>query len=393
MPDFFTVTVSQVTRRLSMIVKGDKALNDLYVSGEISNFTLHKASGHMYFTLKDETASIKCVMFAGNARSLDFTPYSGQSVIVHGSVNVYERDGANQIYVTDMIERGQGELALAYEQAKRELEAGGYFNKKRPIPKQPKKVCLITAEKGAALQDMLNIIARRRPILEVVFIPVTVQGAYAPSTLIKALALAQSTGSDLIIIGRGGGSAEDLSCFNDVGYAKALYNSEIPTISAVGHETDFTLCDFAADIRASTPSVAAEMVTADNVKLALFELSRKMSAAVTNKLSGVFLFSRETAGRLIAGLSAKELKLKNFYCNVGLRLLSGTEKKELAAESAFTTLSRNLKLASPLGILERGYAVVRKDGEKLFSPCQVKKGDDLEIILRDGKIKASVETE
>lgn len=170
MPDFFTVTVSQVTRRLSMIVKGDKALNDLYVSGEISNFTLHKASGHMYFTLKDETASIKCVMFAGNARSLDFTPYSGQSVIVHGSVNVYERDGANQIYVTDMIERGQGELALAYEQAKRELEAGGYFNKKRPIPKQPKKVCLITAEKGAALQDMLNIIARRRPILEVVFI-------------------------------------------------------------------------------------------------------------------------------------------------------------------------------------------------------------------------------
>lgn len=165
MPDFFTVTVSQVTRRLSMIVKGDKALNDLYVSGEISNFTLHKASGHMYFTLKDETASIKCVMFAGNARSLDFTPYSGQSVIVHGSVNVYERDGANQIYVTDMIERGQGELALAYEQAKRELEAGGYFNKKRPIPKQPKKVCLITAEKGAALQDMLNIIARRRPIL------------------------------------------------------------------------------------------------------------------------------------------------------------------------------------------------------------------------------------
>ena len=140
MPDFFTVTVSQVTRRLSMIVKGDKALNDLYVSGEISNFTLHKASGHMYFTLKDETASIKCVMFAGNARSLDFTPYSGQSVIVHGSVNVYERDGANQIYVTDMIETGQGELALAYEKAKRELEAGGYFNKKRPIPKQLKRV-------------------------------------------------------------------------------------------------------------------------------------------------------------------------------------------------------------------------------------------------------------
>ena len=167
----------------------------------------------------------------------------------------------------------------------------------------------------------------------------------------------------------------------------------VPVISAVGHETDFTLCDFAADIRASTPSVAAEMVTADNVKLALFELSRKMGAAVTNKLSGVFLFSRETAGRLIVGLSAKELKLKNFYCNVGLRLLGGTEKKELAAESAFTTLSRNLKLASPLGILERGYAVVRKDGEKLFSPCQVKKGDDLEIILRDGKIKASVETE
>ena len=244
-----------------MIVKGDKALSDVYVAGEISNFTLHKASGHMYFTLKDEISSIKCVMFAGKAAGLTFMPYSGQSVIVRGGVNVYERDGANQIYVSEIIEKGQGELAIAFEKAKRELEAGGYFDKKRPIPKQPKKVCLITAEKGAALQDMLNIIARRRPILEVVLIPATVQGAYAPATLINGIEAAQTTGADLIIVGRGGGSAEDLSCFNDIGYAKALYNSEIPTISAVGHETDFTISDFVADLRAPTPSAAAGIAT------------------------------------------------------------------------------------------------------------------------------------
>lgn len=394
MPDFFTVTVSQVTRRLSMIVKGDKALNDLYVSGEISNFTLHKASGHMYFTLKDETASIKCVMFAGNARSLDFTPYSGQSVIVHGSVNVYERDGANQIYVTDMIERGQGELALAYEQAKRELEAGGYFNKKRPIPKQPKKVCLITAEKGAALQDMLNIIARRRPILEVVFIPVTVQGAYAPSTLIKALALAKSTGSDLIIIGRGGGSAEDLSCFNDVGYAKALYNSEIPTISAVGHETDFTISDFVADFRAPTPSAAAEIATA----VTCDDLSEHIEL-VYDRLSDIIHSKTDSYEQLIDSIqrhiSAYSPGQRIERSERELVLISG--KIRTATDAVITknsvlldNYSDKIEALSPINVLKRGYSAVTKNNSAVNSIGDIKQNDTVEILFADGTATAQI---
>ena len=383
MPDFFTVTVSQVTRRLSMIVKGDKALNDLYVSGEISNFTLHKASGHMYFTLKDETASIKCVMFAGNARSLDFTPYSGQSVIVHGSVNVYERDGANQIYVTDMI-----------EQAKRELEAGGYFNKKRPIPKQPKKVCIITAEKGAALQDMLNIIARRRPILEVVFIPVTVQGAYAPSTLIKALALAQSTGSDLIIIGRGGGSAEDLSCFNDVGYAKALYNSEIPTISAVGHETDFTISDFVADFRAPTPSAAAEIATA----VTCDDLSEHIEL-VYDRLSDIIHSKTDSYEQLIDSIqrhiSAYSPGQRIERSERELVLISG--KIRTATDAVITKNSvlldnylDKIEALSPINVLKRGYSAVTKNNSAVNSIGDIEQNDTVEILFADGTATAQI---
>ena len=274
-------------------------------------------------------------------------------------MNVYERDGANQIYVTDMIERGQGELALAYEKAKRELEAGGYFNKKRPIPKQPKKVCLITAEKGAALQDMLNIIARRRPILEVVFIPVTVQGAYAPSTLIKALALAQSTGSDLIIIGRGGGSAEDLSCFNDVGYAKALYNSEIPTISAVGHETDFTISDFVADFRAPTPSAAAEIATA----VTCDDLSEHIEL-VYDRLSDIIHSKTDSYEQLIDSIqrhiSAYSPGQRIERSERELVLISG--KIRTATDAVITkssvlldNYSDKIEALSPINVLKRGY--------------------------------------
>ena len=338
----------------------------------------------MYFTLKDETASIKCVMFAGNARSLDFTPYSGQSVIVHGSVNVYERDGANQIYVTDIIERGQGELALAYEQAKRELEAGGYFNKKRPIPKQPKKVCLITAEKGAALQDMLNIIARRRPILEVVFIPVTVQGAYAPSTLIKALALAQSTGSDLIIIGRGGGSAEDLSCFNDVGYAKALYNSEIPTISAVGHETDFTISDFVAD----------EIATA----VTCYDLSEHIEL-VYDRLSDIIHSKTDSYEQLIDSIqrhiSAYSPGQRIERSERELVLISG--KIRTATDAVITknsvlldNYSDKIEALSPINVLKRGYSAVTKNNSAVNSIADIEQNDTVEILFADGTATAQI---
>lgn len=394
MPDFFTVTVSQVTRRLSMIVKGDKALSDVYVAGEISNFTLHRASGHMYFTLKDEISSIKCVMFAGKAAGLTFMPYSGQSVIVRGGVNVYERDGANQIYVSEIIEKGQGELALAFEKAKRELEAGGYFDKKRPIPKQPKKVCLITAEKGAALQDMLNIIARRRPILEVVLIPATVQGAYAPATLINGIEAAQTTGADLIIVGRGGGSAEDLSCFNDIGYAKALYNSEIPTISAVGHETDFTISDFVADLRAPTPSAAAEIatsVTCDDLSEHIELTYDRLSDIVHSQIEG---YEQLIDGyqRHIAAYSPI-MRLERLLRE--LELLDNRVKASVTGhirsnEALIESYTDKIEALSPVNVLRRGYSAVTVNGRNVGSINDMSVGDNAEIQMSDGIAKATI---
>lgn len=394
MPDFFTVTVSQVTRRLSMIVKGDKALSDVYVAGEISNFTLHKASGHMYFTLKDEISSIKCVMFAGKAAGLTFMPYSGQSVIVRGGVNVYERDGANQIYVSEIIEKGQGELAIAFEKAKRELEAGGYFDKKRPIPKQPKKVCLITAEKGAALQDMLNIIARRRPILEVVLIPATVQGVYAPATLISGIEAAQTTGADLIIVGRGGGSAEDLSCFNDIGYAKALYNSEIPTISAVGHETDFTISDFVADLRAPTPSAAAEIatsVTCDDLSEHIELTYDRLSDIVHSQIEGYEQLIDSYQRHIAAYSPIKRLErlLRE------LELLDNRVKASVTGhirsnEALIESYTDKIEALSPVNVLRRGYSAVTVNGRNVGSINDMSVGDNAEIQMSDGIAKATI---
>ena len=394
MPDFFTVTVSQVTRRLSMIVKGDKALSDVYVAGEISNFTLHRASGHMYFTLKDEISSIKCVMFAGKAAGLTFMPYSGQSVIVRGGVNVYERDGANQIYVSEIIEKGQGELAIAFEKAKRELESGGYFDKKRPIPKQPKKVCLITAEKGAALQDMLNIIARRRPILEVVLIPATVQGAYAPATLISGIEAAQTTGADLIIVGRGGGSAEDLSCFNDIEYAKALYNSEIPTISAVGHETDFTISDFVADLRAPTPSAAAEIatsVTCDDLSEHIELTYDRLSDIIHSQIEGYEQLIDSYQRHIAAYSPIKRLErlLRE------LELLDNRVKASVTGhirsnEALIESYTDKIEALSPVNVLRRGYSAVTVNGRNVGSINDMSVGDNAEIQMSDGIAKATI---
>ena len=377
-----------------MIVKGDKALSDVYVAGEISNFTLHKASGHMYFTLKDEISSIKCVMFAGKAAGLTFMPYSGQSVIVRGGVNVYERDGANQIYVSEIIEKGQGELAIAFEKAKRELEAGGYFDKKRPIPKQPKKVCLITAEKGAALQDMLNIIARRRPILDVVLIPATVQGAYAPATLINGIEAAQTTGADLIIVGRGGGSAEDLSCFNDIGYAKALYNSEIPTISAVGHETDFTISDFVADLRAPTPSAAAEIATSvtcedlsEHIELTYDRLSDIVHSQIEGYEQLIDSYQRHIAA--YSPINRLERLLRE------LELLDNRVKASVTGhirsnEALIESYTDKIEALSPVNVLRRGYSAVTVNGRNVGSINDMSVGDNAEIQMSDGIAKATI---
>lgn len=396
MPDIFTVTVSQINRRLATLVKGDKALNNVYVNGEISNFTLHQASGHIYFTLKDETSSIKCVMFTGYASKLKFMPQNGMSVLIHASVGVYERDGANQLYVTEIMPQGIGEMYLAFEQAKQTLEKEGYFSQKREIPVIPQKICIITAIKGAALQDMLNIISRRLPIVTVVVIPVTVQGTTAPQSLINGLEAAQGTDADVIIIGRGGGSAEDLSAFNDVEYAKALFKSRIPTISAVGHETDTTISDFVADKRAPTPSAAAELATS----VTIGELIAKVTSDFdfirniilyrfddySEKLSNIE--KRITALTPVKKLDAysRELELmsKNIYSSV-----NGCINRY---EALLDSKTEYISALNPMTVLLRGYSFTEKQGNIIHSINDIACGDMVKITMSDGSFDAIVQT-
>ncbi|MCM1418834.1 MAG: exodeoxyribonuclease VII large subunit, partial [Roseburia sp.] len=254
----FTVTVSQLNRRIALMLKGDKSLAGLVVRGELSNVTLH-SSGHLFFTLRDESAAVRGVMFRSNAERLAFLPEEGMSVIVTGNVQCFERDGVYQIYAVEIAPSGAGEQAVAQKQLKERLLKEGIFSRKRPLPTFPQKICVITAETGAAIRDILNVLERRCPTVRVIFIPALVQGDKAPESICRAFRLAEGTDADLVIFGRGGGSAEDLSAFDTEAVARAVYLSPIPTISAVGHEIDVCLADLAADLRAPTPSAAAEL--------------------------------------------------------------------------------------------------------------------------------------
>ncbi len=395
MTDIFTVTVSQINRRLSMLVKNDKSLSDIYVTGEVSNFTHHIASGHLYFTLKDENSSIKCVMFKSYADKVNFKIESGISVLLHGSVNVYERDGANQIYVTELLPKGIGEIFLSFQKAKAELEKDGYFNQKREIPLLPKKICIITSEKAAALQDMLNIISRRCPIVKVVVIPVTVQGATAPSTLIKGIEAAQKTDSDVIIIGRGGGASEDLSAFNDVLLAKALYNSKIPTISAVGHETDFTITDLVADLRAPTPSAAAELATGITIDEIYGGLLYKQETLTNMLLSRLDDFSQKidsNAKHIVALKPSRKLEAASRE----IELLQGAILHSIntlidKSESLLNSKAEYISALNPMTVFSRGYSATKKDEKIVSSVDEVSSGDKIDVILSDGVIYATVE--
>ncbi|MBR6789350.1 MAG: exodeoxyribonuclease VII large subunit, partial [Oscillospiraceae bacterium] len=259
------LTVSQINQYLKQTLDEDVQLKSIFIRGEISNFTHHLKSGHFYFTLKDAKSAIKAVMFKWNASQLRFKPSNGMSVIIFGSVQFYERDGVCQIYCTDMQPDGIGALYTAYEQLKAKLEGEGLFDPshKKQLPAFPKRIGVITAKTGAALQDVINILSRRYPLGELVLIPALVQGEQAPASICTALKQAENAELDLLIVGRGGGSIEDLWAFNDERVARTVYACPIPVISAVGHETDYTICDFVADLRAPTPSAAAELAVPD----------------------------------------------------------------------------------------------------------------------------------
>ncbi|MEI3027469.1 MAG: exodeoxyribonuclease VII large subunit [Ruminococcus sp.] len=390
------LSVSQINFYIKSIIENDGSLQFVLVTGEISNLTVHQRSGHIYLSLKDSNSVISAVMFAGNARRLRFRLENGMKVICRGRISVYEPSGRYQLYIEDMQPDGVGALTLAFEQLKKSLAQKGLFDNahKKPLPKFPKTIGVITSPTGAAVQDITNIIRRRFPSADIVLAPVLVQGESAPEQLVRAVnKFSASKIADVVIIGRGGGSAEDLWAFNDEQLAYAVYNCETPIISGVGHETDFTICDFVADVRASTPSAAAELAVPDRQELMSYYFKQKqyISAMLDRKIKTAQLRLENQQRRMSASspklkaeqlekqLSAKSEKLTRFM-NI---YISDKENKLIAAKGKLDGLN-------PLNVLNRGYAIAEKDEKIITSSKQLKNGDDFTVILSDGKINAKV---
>lgn len=390
------LSVSQINFYIKSIIENDGSLQFVLVTGEISNLTVHQRSGHIYLSLKDSNSVISAVMFAGNARQLKFRLENGMKVICRGRISVYEPSGRYQLYIEDMQPNGVGALTLAFEQLKKSLAQKGLFDNahKKPLPKFPKTIGVITSPTGAAVQDITNIIRRRFPSADIVLAPVLVQGESAPEQLVRAVnKFSASKIADVVIIGRGGGSAEDLWAFNDEQLAYAVYNCETPIISGVGHETDFTVCDFVADVRASTPSAAAELAVPDRQELMSYYFKQKqyISAMLDRKIKTAQLRLENQQRRMSASspklkaeqlekqLSAKSEKLTRFM-NI---YISDKENKLIAAKGKLDGLN-------PLNVLNRGYAIAEKDEKIITSSKQLKNGDDFTVILSDGKINAKV---
>lgn len=390
------LSVSQINFYIKSIIENDGSLQFVLVTGEISNLTVHQRSGHIYLSLKDSNSVISAVMFAGNARRLRFRLENGMKVICRGRISVYEPSGRYQLYIEDMQPDGVGALTLAFEQLKKSLAQKGLFDNahKKPLPKFPKTIGVITSPTGAAVQDITNIIRRRFPSADIVLAPVLVQGESAPEQLVRAVnKFSASKIADVVIIGRGGGSAEDLWAFNDEQLAYAVYNCETPIISGVGHETDFTVCDFVADVRASTPSAAAELAVPDRQELMSYYFKQKqyISAMLDRKIKTAQLRLENQQRRMSASspklkaeqlekqLSAKSEKLTRFM-NI---YISDKENKLIAAKGKLDGLN-------PLNVLNRGYAIAEKYEKIITSSKQLKNGDDFTVILSDGKINAKV---
>ncbi len=389
----FVVTVSQLNRRISVLLSGEKTFADLCVRGEISNLTIHYKSGHIYFSLKDETASVKAVMFRSNAEKLDFLPEDGMSVVVRGSVQCFERDGVYQIYANEIIPEGAGKQALAFEQLKEKLSAEGLFSQKRAIPQFPKKIAVVTSETGAALQDILNILGRRYPFVKVVLIPVTVQGESAPKSIANGIKTANETDADVIIFGRGGGSAEDLSAFNTELVARAVFASRIPTISAVGHEIDFSIADFTADMRAPTPSAAAELAVPEKETLSAAldtykaRIAKQILTLFDRKLSG----AENTYEKIRAKNPAQKLQNNDQLIENRRNEIRGKMQSILRSrEQLVYAKAAVISALNPLAVLLRGYSIAYKEGSVISSIENVENGDEITVKLSDGEITAVV---
>jgi len=390
------ISVKQLNSYVKSLLESDEHLCSFYLKGEISNFKDHYQSGHLYFSLKDSDAVIRAVMFRSSAAYLKFKPQDGMSVICRGRVSLYERDGSYQFYAEEMIPDGVGDLTVAFNQIKEKLEAKGYFDPeiKKPITEFPKRIAVITSDTGAAVQDILNITSRRYPLCEIIMCPVRVQGDSAVFELIDAIKRVDKLFLvDTIIIGRGGGSIEDLWAFNSEELAEAIHECKTPVISAVGHETDFTICDFVSDLRAPTPSAAAELAVPDIGELRSYiknltdRIALRESEMLKNtRLKIESLFNIRIKNHIESLINQQDMRidklLDSLMNNINLRLQK--------ADHSFRKSVAQLDALSPLNVLARGYCIPEKDS----APASLEKlnvGDRIDLIFTNGKAECSVD--
>ncbi len=389
------LTVGAINRYIKYKLDNDEALQTVFVKGEISNFKAH-SSGHLYFSIKDESGKINAIMFSSSAKKLNFIPADGVKVLIIGRISVYEATGGYQIYVSDMQEDGMGNLYIAFEKLKKQLEGEGLFDEahKKKIPKYPSKIGVITANTGAAIKDILSTIKRRYKIAEVILFPSLVQGENAASDIVRNIKLASNYDLDVLIVGRGGGSIEDLWPFNEEIVARAIYECPIPIISAVGHEVDYTIADFVADLRAPTPTGAAEMAVPN----------------MSDLVSHINQMKIRLNENIIKKINIEKLKLdsfKNSYILKNPLIIYENKKQKLDMinekinniinlkiennKNSLINLIDKLELVNPLNILKRGFSLTTKDDKIIKSVKNVDKSDTLDIRLNDGIIKAKVE--
>lgn len=385
-------TVSQLNAYMKRLVEGQNALGDIWIKGEISNFKEHY-SGHLYITLKDDGGVLKAVMFKSAASSLTFKPEDGMRVLARGRIGVYEQSGTYQLYINEMTPDGIGELYIAYEKLKKRLAEEGLFDEKakKPIPKYPERVGVVTATTGAAVRDIINVITRRFPYCEIIIYPSLVQGAGAKENIVEAIEYFNEHNlCDTLIVGRGGGSIEDLWAFNEEEVARAIYSSKIPIISAVGHETDFTIADFVADLRAPTPSAAAEIAVPSQIELsaAISSMTGRIKTAELNYIKKLKLKSENLKPKSPQNMiDDMRQKCDNMLHQAEKSFrLTVSEKKKIMSE-----LCGKLDAMSPLAVLKRGYAIAENEENGIIKRvADLRIGEIFKLTLSDGSLKCEV---
>ncbi len=391
------ITVSQLNEYLRALLDEDPLLRSVCVQGELSNYKLYP-SGHHYFTLKDAESSVRCVMFKSSAAHLRFQPENGIVVTAFGRVSVFPRDGAYQIYVTALAPQGTGDLAAAFEQLKKKLSAEGLFDPehKKPIPRFPSRIAVVTSGAGAAVRDIIRVCGARWPMAKIVVLPVRVQGLEAPAEIVGALHYANKWKvADLIITGRGGGSIEDLWAFNDERVARAIYESELPVISAVGHEPDVTIADYAADLRAATPSNGAELAVPDEGELreVLAGASARCAQAMKKHLEACRASLNELASRSVMQSPTGYIDRKRMELDLQRERLNTAQERRISEiKHEFVRLTASLDALSPLKVLSRGYAIASgSDGNVLRKTADTRIGEQISVVLSDGSLRCTVD--